>query len=56
VIDLQSGDTVQWVRIEGLVTELYDVAVLPGVTRPMLLGLKSDEVQRTIAMGEAEAL
>ncbi len=54
VIDLRTGDTVHWVRLEGLVSELYDVVVLPGVTRPGLLGFKSDEIQRTIAVG-AEA-
>jgi uncharacterized protein (TIGR03032 family) len=50
VIDLRSGDVVQWLRIEGLVRELYDVVTLPGVKRPMALGFKSDEIQRTITM------
>lgn len=35
VVNLASGDIVQWIRIEGAVSELYDVAVLPGVRRPM---------------------
>jgi uncharacterized protein (TIGR03032 family) len=56
VIDLRSGDTVHWVRVEGLVRELYDVAVLPGVIRPGLLGFKSDEIQRTISVGQEEPL
>jgi uncharacterized protein (TIGR03032 family) len=56
VIDLRSGDVVHWVRLEGLVSELYDVAVLPGVCRPMALGFKSDEIQRAIAVGEEGAL
>jgi len=34
VIDLASGDMTGWVRIEGVVRELYDVAALPGVRRP----------------------
>ena len=34
IIDLNSGAIVQWLRIEGGVTELFDVAVLPGVRRP----------------------
>ena len=38
VIDLRSGDIVHWVRIEGMVSELYDVVALPGVVRPMALG------------------
>jgi uncharacterized protein (TIGR03032 family) len=56
VIDLRTGDTVQWLRLEGMVSELYDVVTLPQVTRPMALGFKSDEIQRTIAVGDVEAL
>ena len=50
VIDLRSGDIVHWLRIEGIVEELYDVVVLPGVTRPMALGLVSDEIRRTVSL------
>ena len=56
VVDLRSGDTVHWLRLEGMVSELYDVAVLPGVVRPMALGFKSDEVQRLLTMGPQGAL
>lgn len=56
VIDLRTGDTIHWVRVEGLVSELYDVAVLPGVTRPTLFGFKSDEIQRTISIGDQGTL
>lgn len=48
VINLDTGTIVNWIRIEGQVSELYDVAVLPGVQRPMALGFKSDEIQRLI--------
>ncbi|MGH8671758.1 MAG: DUF4915 domain-containing protein [Burkholderiales bacterium] len=51
VIDLRSGDVVHWLRIEGVVKELYDVAVLPGVQRPMALGFKTDEIRRTLSIG-----
>jgi len=56
VIDLRTGDVVHWVRLDGIVSELYDVAVLPGVVRPMALGLKTDEIQRTIAIGDQGVL
>ena len=56
VVDLRTGDAVHWLRIEGVVEELYDVAVLPGVRRPMALGLKTDEIRRTITVGAPEAL
>lgn len=52
VIDLRSGDVAHWVRIEGLVSELYDVVVLPGVVRPMALGFKTDEIERLLTVGE----
>ena len=52
VIDLRSGDIVHWVRIGGIVEELYDVVILPGVTRPMALGFKTDEIRRTISIEE----
>jgi uncharacterized protein (TIGR03032 family) len=55
VIDLKSGDAVHWLRLQGIVTELYDVVVLPGIRRPMALGFKSDEIRRVISVGEGPA-
>jgi hypothetical protein len=52
VVDLNTGDVTGWVRIEGLVRELYDVAVLPNVRRPSLVGFKSDEVRFVISIDE----
>lgn len=51
VVDLRSGDIVHWLRLDGVVEELYDVVALPGVRRPMALGFNSDEIQRTITIG-----
>jgi uncharacterized protein (TIGR03032 family) len=52
VIDLRSGDLVHSLRIEGVVEELYDVQVLPGIRRPMALGFRSDEICRIISIGD----
>jgi uncharacterized protein (TIGR03032 family) len=52
IIDLKNGDIVHWVRVEGVVGELYDVVALPGVRRPMALGFKTDEIQRTFSIDE----
>jgi uncharacterized protein (TIGR03032 family) len=52
VIDLRSGDIVHWLRLEGVVEELYDVVALPGVRCPMALGLVSDEIRRVLTVGE----
>jgi uncharacterized protein (TIGR03032 family) len=56
VIDLRSGDVAHWLRVEGVVKELYDVAVLPGVNGPMALGFKTAEIQRTFAVDAAGTL
>lgn len=53
VIDLSSGDAVHWVRLSGVVRELYDVVLLPGVTRPSAIGFKADSIRRVITIGEA---
>ena len=50
VIDLRSGDAVDWLRFEGVVDELYDVVALPGVRRPMALGFKTDEIRRVVSI------
>ncbi len=55
VIDLRSGDIVHWLSIEGTVEELYDVAVLPGVVRPMAIGFKTDEIRRIITIGKEKS-
>ena len=41
---------------EGVIEELYDVALLQGVRRPMALGLKTDEIRRVITIGEPQPL
>jgi uncharacterized protein (TIGR03032 family) len=50
VVDLRSGDVVHWLEMRGVVEELYDVAVLPSVRRPMALGFKTDEIRRVLTI------
>ncbi len=54
VVDLTSGRTVEWLEIEGKIEELYDVLVLPGVQRPKMLGLKTDEIRRHVWFQDGE--
>lgn len=51
VVDLVSGETLHWLWLGGIVEELYDVAILEKTRRPMVLGLKTDEIRRTISIG-----
>lgn len=48
VIDLNRGDVVHWIRVEGVVNELYDVVAMPDVARPQVLGFKTDEIRRVL--------
>lgn len=50
VIDLRSGDIVHSLRINGVILELYDVVTLPGIRRPMAIGLLTDEIRRVVTV------
>jgi uncharacterized protein (TIGR03032 family) len=49
-IDLNTGAIVHWLRFEGIVTELYDVQVIPAVQRPMALGFQTEEIAQLITL------
>ena len=51
VIDLSSGGVAHWLRLGGVVQELYDIAVLPGVRAPMVVGFAQDQINRLITNG-----
>ena len=44
IIDVTTGNCVQWFRIDGAIAELYDVAVVTGCRQPMSLGFASDDI------------
>ena len=50
IVDTRSGDVVQWIRLEGPVTELFDVAVLPGVRRPSATGFLTSDIHSMITI------
>jgi len=50
IIDLRTGELVHWLYIDGVVEELYDVIVLPGVIRPQALGFKTKEIQHILSI------
>ena len=56
IIDLRTGEIAHWVRLEGMVSELYDVIALPAVQRPMAFGFRTEEIERTISLGDAGRL
>ena len=49
VVNLTNGDIVEWIKLEGMITELFDVAVLPGVRCPMAIGPGTAEMYGTVS-------
>jgi uncharacterized protein (TIGR03032 family) len=48
VVNLANGDIVEWIRLEGHITELFDVTAMPGILCPMSVGPLTAEIQNTI--------
>ncbi|AYJ87275.1 TIGR03032 family protein [Sphingomonas paeninsulae] len=49
IVNLRHGDIVEWIKLDGAVAELFDVAVVPGASCPMSLGPNTLEVESTIS-------
>jgi uncharacterized protein (TIGR03032 family) len=49
IVDLRTGDIVQWLRLEGFIKELFDVGVIPGSRCAMALGIGTPEVQNMLS-------
>lgn len=52
VVNLASGDIVEWIKLDGAITELFDVAALPNVVCPMSVGPDTIEVRSTISFDD----
>lgn len=48
VIDLSTGETVEWLRLDGDVHELFTVELMPEVRCPMVIGPTTEEFPVTI--------
>ncbi len=52
VIDIETGRSVEWLIIDGVIRELYDVAFLKNIITPSMIGLIGPEVQHTISLAD----
>ena len=50
IVDLATGALRKWLRLDGAVREIFDVSVLPGVARPMMLGFVTPEIQQLVSI------
>jgi uncharacterized protein (TIGR03032 family) len=56
VVNLATGTVVHWMRLGGVVRELYDIALLPGHRRPMLVGFAQGQINRLVSRGRPMSL
>lgn len=50
IININTGEIVEWVKIEGIVKELYDILAIPNVAKPMVIGTYKEDVHRMISI------
>lgn len=50
VINTKTGKTEHWLHLTGIVSELYDVCLLPGARRPSLVGFRNDDLNHMITI------
>ena len=48
IISLANGDVLNWIRFEGDISEIFDIAFLPNVKNPMMIGLRTAEIRDLI--------
>ena len=48
IVDLRNGDIVEWLRLEGDVTELFDVGIIPNIRCPRGIGPNAAELEEAM--------
>jgi hypothetical protein len=52
IIDLATGSCVDWFRIDGNISELYDLEVIPGISTPMAVAPDTKEAAGLITFAQ----
>ena len=48
IVNIETGHIEHWLHISGVITELYDVVVVPGVRRASFIGFRNDQIRRNL--------
>ncbi len=56
IVSLATGDILEWIKLDGHITELFDVAVMPDIRCPMALGPGTVEIQTAITFDPLHAV
>jgi uncharacterized protein (TIGR03032 family) len=54
VIELSTGNVVQWLRLDGAIKELFDVGILPEVRCPLAVSPLAPEMVTTVTMADPD--
>lgn len=52
IVDIDTGETQHWLRFEHTIEELFDVAILPGVHQPELVGFQGESIETHVDVAE----
>ncbi len=50
VVVTVTGDVVHWLRLQGVITELFDLAVIDRARQPQMVGFRSDEIRWVVSV------
>uniref|UniRef100_Q3ASM1 N-acetyltransferase domain-containing protein n=1 Tax=Chlorobium chlorochromatii (strain CaD3) TaxID=340177 RepID=Q3ASM1_CHLCH len=56
VIDLNSGNIIHWLFFTSVVSELFDIVVIPEALQPRALGLQEDAIERLVTFPESNGI
>ena len=48
IVDLKNAKLLHWVQLQGLISELDDLTVIPDSCRPSIIGFQNQQIKRTI--------
>jgi uncharacterized protein (TIGR03032 family) len=51
IVNIDTGHIEHWLHISGVISELYDVVVVPGVRRASFIGFRNDQIRRSLHIG-----
>ncbi len=54
IVEMATGNVVQWLRLDGAIKELFDVAILPDVRCPLAVSPLSPEFNTTVTMADPD--
>lgn len=52
IVDIDTGQTVHWLRFEHTIEELYDIEILPDVCQPEAIGFQGEAIETYVTVEE----